>query len=1054
MTVRVTLLGRPGIEIDGHRVEPAYDQCSALLYYLARAGGWVARDDLLALFWAERTERKARASLRQLIARATRHPAAMGLEVERTRLRWHANSDAADIEAGIAHVTTWPGAFLDGFRLGDAREYEDWVAVERAAWDERWREWAMRSAGAAQARGDHERASSVLEGFMVRDPLDEAVFRAWCDASLRLGRHTLVAQRYQAFAETLRRELGVDPEDATRAVVAGAAAAETVRTTVHVDGVAHTQPSAHQRPPQEPLLGRGVELAAIEAALDVPGAIVVVTGAGGMGKTALALSAARHLGARRANGSVVASLAGVRDLAGVGQALRTALGTAPVPGRHPLDVACEALAQRDALVVLDEIDALVDPIGVVQRLRRSAPNARWLATARPQVGVEDAHVVELDGLTCPAEAAEVPTASAAALLLSRVARFGVHVDQERDAQAIVAICAACGGMPLALELAAGWARVLPLTRIAEELTGGLDLLHDEEAHPDAPHGSVRRVIAASWDALPKAARRTLVQLSVFRDGFDDAAARDVADAGLPQLLALRNASFLSLDPDGRYRQHPLLAAFVRERAAGESSLRRIAEERHARCFLTRLERWEVDGHGPAPARVIAALQRDHANVEAAWHHAIEHGWWDGLKSGGPTLGLSYALAGRPERWNELHRAALAVMPAESAAWAMLEVFDSAAATFEGRHQEAYERRTHAIGVLRRLGSERDLAWGLFRLGMGADAVGRVDEAIDHLEASAALYRDLSEPHYLGLDLDYLHALARSQREADERFRVADAHLRTSGNGALRADLLERHAEYAAAFSGRFADALAHADEALRLERAAAWSPLHEARRLRTCAWVRVDLGDASGALAHACEAERLFGPFEAQFPTGAHDVQAALAWAAWLACDDDALAAYLAPGAPAASTLEGLSLRVEVALERGDLPTAGRCAAAALATTNAEPTRWQQRRRRVAALVLEARYRSASQDHPAALDAVEEALLLARIDPLVPSLLSACMAGLPLIGADGGAIAAALRRHPALPYAARRALERATALGAPSRTDRVSTEPAAIAAAVHRALRR
>lgn len=1059
MAVRVTLLGRPGIEIDGRRVEPAHDQRSALLYYVARAGTWVTRDEVLALFWADRPERKARATLRQLLVRTAQHPLARDLEVERTRLRWVAASDIDDIDAGVARLETWPGAFLDGFRLGDAREYEAWLALERATWDERWRTWAMRNADEALANDDPARAVTVIEAFLTRDPIDEAAFRAWCDASLRLGRRSLVAQRYEAFATKLQRELGVAPEDATRAAAFGdAAAASSVPSATRAIDDAQTSPSAgaQQRPWPQALVGREAEIADIEAALSAPGAIVSIAGAGGMGKTTLALSVARRLGARHVDGSIIASIAGVRDLAGVGQALRTALGIVPVPGRHPFDLAGDGLAHSDAVVVLDEIDTLHDPKTVVRRLREVAPGARWLLTARRRVDVEGAAIVEVGGLACPTSAADVTAASAAELFVRRVSRLGTHVDPTRDADAIVAICAACGGMPLALELAAGWARVLPLTRIAEELRSGIDLLCDEDAHPEAPHGSVRRVFAASWHALSDAARRTMVQLSVCHDGFDDAAARAVADAGLPQLLALRNAAFLSLDADGRYRQHPLLEAFVRERAASQEPALRAARERHARCYLARLQHWEIDGHGPEPARIITAVQRDHANVEAAWSYAIEHGWWDALKAGGPTLGLSYALAGRPARWNELHRAALAVVPPDSAAWAMLEVFDSAAATFEGRHEEAYARRTRALAVLHRCGSERDLAWGLFRHGMAAEAVGRIDEAIADLETSAALYRDLGEPHYLGLDLDFLHAMARTQREADERFALADAHLRASGNAALRAELLSRHAAFTARLSGRFADALAHADEALRLERAAAWSPLHEAYRLRTGAWVRIDVGDAAGAHARALEAQRLFGPFAAQFPADAHDIQAALAWAAWLLGDEDGSNEHLTPGAPAASTLEGFSLRVAVALEHGDLSVAESCVAAALALTNVRPDRWQQRRRRIEALVLDARYRIAINDRSAALESVDDALRMARVDPLVPSLLTTCAAALPLIAGGGPLIARALRSHSALPYVARRALPRDVTPSSGSRTlrrDADAQDPEAIAAQIQVALR-
>ncbi len=241
MVVRVTLLGRPAIEVDGRRWEPAADQRSALMYYLASAGGWVPRDDLLALFWPDRPEHKARAALRQLLARTAKQPFAAALEVERTRVRWDVSTDAdALVSAGPTHAT-WPGSFLDGFRIPSAPEFDDWLALERSAWEGRWRVWALRTATDALAGDRAEHAREVLDAWLLQDPFDEAAFRAWCEASLRLGRRAATAQRYQAFEATLRSELGVDPQPATRTAAVGDGAAS--------DSAGPTRTTPHTAPP-------------------------------------------------------------------------------------------------------------------------------------------------------------------------------------------------------------------------------------------------------------------------------------------------------------------------------------------------------------------------------------------------------------------------------------------------------------------------------------------------------------------------------------------------------------------------------------------------------------------------------------------------------------------------------------------------------------------------------------------------------------------------------------------------------------------------------------
>jgi len=154
MSNEVRLLGRPQIVVAGQVLEPPADRRSALLYYLARAASWVMREDLLYLFWPDSHEERARTNLRQLVHTLRESPFANGLQVDRTRLMWEGRSDVrtwSDVTSMAAADLTWPGEFMEGFRLGGAPEFTSWLDLEREAWRNLYR---TRLLEFAHAEGD------------------------------------------------------------------------------------------------------------------------------------------------------------------------------------------------------------------------------------------------------------------------------------------------------------------------------------------------------------------------------------------------------------------------------------------------------------------------------------------------------------------------------------------------------------------------------------------------------------------------------------------------------------------------------------------------------------------------------------------------------------------------------------------------------------------------------------------------------------------------------------------------------------------------------------
>ena len=157
------------------------------------------------------------------------------------------------------------------------------------------------------------------------------------------------------------------------------------------------------------------------------------------------------------------------------------------------------------------------------------------------------------------------------------------------------ICNLVEGMPLALELAAAWARTLSCQEIANEVAGVLDLLASSRRDLPERHRSMRAMFEHSWQMLNGEERDAFKRLSVFRGGFQRQAAHEVSGAGLALLSALVDKSLLRCTPGGRYELHELLRQYAGEKLTPAESV--CERDRHCRYFTTFLKERSEDLHG-------------------------------------------------------------------------------------------------------------------------------------------------------------------------------------------------------------------------------------------------------------------------------------------------------------------------------------------------------------------------------------------------------------------------------------------------------------------------
>ena len=370
-------------------------------------------------------------------------------------------------------------------------------------------------------------------------------------------------------------------------------------------------------------VGRASEEAAIRAALD-RSRCVTVTGMAGVGKSHLALRVAARLGRTGAfDGGVAGQSLASLEAGLVGPAVAAVLEVQVPAGGDAWAAVAAAVGSRRTVLLLDNAEHLTEIGPDLEAALRRASGLHLLVTSRVPLGIEGEAVVRLEGLRVPDAAAsveEILASEAVRFFRSRVAvgAGGIGASEVADVAATARICRVLDGLPLAIELAATWARDVAPADVADAIEHDVRVIAD--AAGAGRHTTLRLALDRSRDRLGAADGQALDALGVFEDGFDAAAAASVAGADLASLARLGASSLLRLRPDGRYDQHPLVLALARERTVASGAWPTL-RDRHAAFFLGGVAK---DG---------AVGDEDLANLRAAWTHAVTMNRLDLLGAG-------------------------------------------------------------------------------------------------------------------------------------------------------------------------------------------------------------------------------------------------------------------------------------------------------------------------------------------------------------------------------------------------------------------------------------
>jgi predicted ATPase len=529
---------------------------------------------------------------------------------------------------------------------------------------------------------------------------------------------------------------------------------ERFRLTAGPSEARAPEPPSSLPAPRTSFVGRTAELGHIEELLAAGARVLTLTGPGGIGKTRLAVEAARRVAGRYRDGVVFVPLDGLEGAELVPAAIAEALGARESAG-DALTALAAHLRRRRLLLVLDNFEHVVEAAPVVARLVEEAPGVTVLVTSRELLRLSGEHELQVPPLSPEDEALALFTERAAA------ARHAFELARE-DVPLVAEICRRLDGVPLAIELAAPQMRLLSPAQLLERLSSRLALRGPRDA--PARQRTLEAAIAWSYELLSQEERLLFERLGVFHGSFGIEAAEDVTaieGADLLELLSsLLDKSIVYRLPhlgETRFALLRMIREYALERLAGRGDLDATVE-RHQAYYLRLAGEAEggLRSESQRQWKRILDLEADNCRAALAW--AAERRRDDEIARLMWGLWLWFWLHGNLEEAREwVARGLDCAEGIEDVHRGWLTAVDGVFAVLEGEFERGVAELTEAKGLLARTGDRLGVATIETMLAFGTAPLEGEERAQARLARCHAAFQELDDLWGIGTTL---HAMSR------------------------------------------------------------------------------------------------------------------------------------------------------------------------------------------------------------------------------------------------------------------------------------------------------
>ena len=500
MMTYLKLLGVPAIRYQETWYHLPATKASALLFYLAYKGDWVERGKLVYLFWPDTTEQTARRRLSRILIELKKLLYAKDIETEPSRLRWQVKTDVQDFTVATNEgrlnqaVQLYGGALLETFSPPNVPEFESWLELERQELHKMWKNAVLTLASDFEGKEQYSQAAEVLERLHKAESFDETIVRRYLENLQQSHQQAKAFEVFERFKKNLEKDLDSQPEVETLELIQAIRQGEVSNKTTTLTAtklqipVTITKAKPRHNLPVQPtqFVGREIEKAKLTQYLTDPACrLLSIVAPGGMGKTRLAIEVARDQLDFFEHGVWFASFVPVNAPEQMIYTIADALDIKFFGQREPKEQLFDYLAEKEILLVLDNLEHLLSGVGLIRELLEAAPSLKILATSRERLNLQAEHVFDLGGLAVPDEKNLDAKEFDALRLFAQSAKHSRHVFvlDEATIPSVTQICKLVEGMPLAIELAASWLRVLSISDIAHEIEKGIGLLESSARRP-------------------------------------------------------------------------------------------------------------------------------------------------------------------------------------------------------------------------------------------------------------------------------------------------------------------------------------------------------------------------------------------------------------------------------------------------------------------------------------------------------------------------------------------------------------------------------------------